>query len=75
MEASLLFDKGSTNILFVFDTLPKEITVNRQMVYESVPADLAVFAMILFGYVAGSSAGEFPGIEYLQKVFETGINP
>jgi hypothetical protein len=75
MEASLLFNKVNANILFVFDTLPKEITVNRQMTYESVQADLAVFAMILFGYVAGSSAGEFPGMEYLQKVFEAGIIP
>ncbi len=75
MEASLLFNNPGINIPFVFPTLWKDVRVNHEMVYEGVQADLGVFAMILFGYVAGSSAGEFPDIEYLQKIFQAGLNP
>ncbi len=75
MSAYMAITKNGRTIPHKFSTIPKRVMVNGQMVTQRVQADLALFAMTLFGYIVGQSVGEFPDMEYLQKVFESGINP
>jgi hypothetical protein len=70
MTAYLDIHKDNQTIPFKFQTLPKQVMVNGQMVTKAVQADLADFAMMLFGYITGSS-----GEDYLRRIFNEGLNP
>jgi hypothetical protein len=75
MAAYIVITKNGRTIPHKFSTIPKRVMLNGQVVTQHVQADLALFAMTLFGYIVGQSVGEFPGEEYLKRVFEDGINP